>query len=137
MTILNVFIINKAGGLVFHNDFAPSIPSSCTIDDYLVLASTFQSVHVISSQISPVPGSSGIQTLEAETFKLSCLQTMTGIKFLLLTDHNQPHIDAILKRIYELYADYVMKNPFHTPEMPIKCESFQQKLHHYIRAFSV
>lgn len=94
-------------------------------------------MYVISSQISPISHSSGIQTLEAETFKLSCLQTLTGIKFLLLTDHNQPHIDAILKRIYELYSDYVMKNPFHTPEMPIKCEAFQQKLLQYVRAFSV
>ncbi len=136
--ILGAFIINKAGGLVYQYDFAAATaPSTCSINDYLVLAGTFQSMHVISSQISPVPRSSGILTIEAESFKLSCLQTLTGTKFLLLTDHGQPHMDAILRRIYELYADYVMKNPFHTPEMPIKCEAFQQKLMHYIRAFSV
>jgi len=53
-----------------------------------------------------------------------------------MTDHVQPHTDQILKRIYELYVDYVLKNPFHTPEMPIKSDAFHQKLAQFIRAFS-
>lgn len=30
-----------------------------------------------------------------------------------------------MKRIYEIYADYVMKNPFQTPEMPVRSEKFE------------
>lgn len=47
-------------------------------NDYLILASTFHSIHAIASRISPVPGSSGVETVEAETFKMTCLQTPTG-----------------------------------------------------------
>jgi len=30
--------------------------------------------------------------------------------------------------VYELYADYVLKNPFYEAEMPIRCEAFDVQL---------
>ena len=52
--------------------------SQLASNDYLILASTFHSIHAIASRISPVPGSSGVEVIEAETFKMTCLQTPTG-----------------------------------------------------------
>lgn len=40
----------------------------------------------------------------------------------------QAGLDVVLKKIYELYADYVLKNPFYSLEMPIRCELFDQNL---------
>lgn len=36
-------------------------------------------------------------------------------------------------RIYDLYSDYVLKNPFYEVEMPIKCELFDQHLLELVR----
>lgn len=36
--------------------------------------------------------------------------------------------DRILRRVYTVYADYALKNPFHTPEMPVKSEAFDSAL---------
>lgn len=58
-------------------DFAP-IPKLGG-NDYLRLASTFHGLHAITSNLSPTGSSSGIEILEAETFKLQCFQTPTGI----------------------------------------------------------
>jgi hypothetical protein len=30
--------------------------------------------------------------------------------------------------VYEAYADAVMKNPFHTPEMPIRSDGFNARI---------
>lgn len=43
------------------------------------LASTFHGLHAITSNLSPTGSSSGIEVLEAETFKLQCYQTPTGM----------------------------------------------------------
>jgi len=51
----------------------------------------------------------------------------------LFTEPDQPNVDAIIRRIYELYADYVMKNPFYQIEMPIRCEVFDRRLGQYLR----
>jgi trafficking protein particle complex subunit 4 len=46
---------------------------------------------------------------------------------------DRPNVEAILRKIYELYADYVVKNPFYTPDMPIRCERFDTALAKLVR----
>lgn len=65
---------------------------------------------------------------------MQCFNTQTGIKFLLFTDTLQTGVtEGTLRKVYELYADYVMKNPFYQLEMPVRCDMFQRKLNSYIR----
>jgi len=70
--------------------------------------------------------SSGIEKIETETLKLQCFQTLTGLKIVLTAAalQVQPSLDVVLRQIYELYADYVLKNPFYELDMPIRCELF-------------
>ncbi|KAL8173439.1 UNVERIFIED_CONTAM: Trafficking protein particle complex subunit 4 [Gekko kuhli] len=97
-------------------------------NEKLMLASMFHSLFAIGSQLSPEPGSSGIEMLETDTFKLHCYQTLTGIKFVVLADPRQAGIDSLLRKIYEIYSDFALKNPFYSLEMPIRCELFDQHL---------
>jgi trafficking protein particle complex subunit 4 len=78
--------------------------------------------------------STGIEVLESAHFRLQCFETVTGTKFLLFTEPQQPNVDTLIHRIYELYADYVMKNPFYTVEMPIRCEKFDRGLDNFVKA---
>ncbi len=107
------------------------------------------SVHAITARLNPMkpvapptaPGgapnraepSSGLEVLETENFRMQCFNTMTGTKFLLFTDTTQTNVDVTIRRIYDLYADYVTKNPFYSLEMPVRCEIFDRKLLSYIR----
>ncbi|XP_037063459.1 trafficking protein particle complex subunit 4 isoform X1 [Peromyscus leucopus] len=99
-----------------------------TSNEKLMLASMFHSLFAIGSQLSPEQGSSGIEMLETDTFKLHCFQTLTGIKFVVLADPRQAGIDSLLRKIYEIYSDFALKNPFYSLEMPIRCELFDQNL---------
>ena len=47
---------------------------------------------------------------------------------MVIADHQQGPLDALLKRIYEIYADFALKNPFYSLEMPIRCELFDENL---------
>jgi hypothetical protein len=115
-----------------------------TSNEYLVLAGTLHGIHAITSRLSPSGPSSGAQVIEGETFKLNILLTHTGTfsttynrislipflgtKFILLTSLVEPTVDPMLQKVYEIYAEAVMKNPFHTPEMPIRTEGFDTKI---------
>lgn len=68
----------------------------------------------------------GLETLETSFFRLTCFQTHTGTKFLLITDPLMPNVDAVMKGVYERYADHVMKNPFYQLEMPIRVEGWDR-----------
>ncbi|KAL2838954.1 Longin-like domain-containing protein [Aspergillus pseudodeflectus] len=75
----------------------------------------------------------GLETLETEKFRLTCFQTLTGTKFLLFTDPGMSNVEGVMKSVYELYADYVMKNPFYQLEMPVRCEGFDRGLGGFLR----
>lgn len=123
-----------------------------TTNEKIFLASMFYPLFAIASQLSPEPKSSGIEVLEADTFKLHCFQTLTGnylllvlnifklknfyfgnftsgVKFMIVAEPTEMRLEILLRKIYELYADYVLKNPFYSLEMPIRCELFDQNLH--------
>jgi len=135
--IYSLYIINKAGGLIYQRDFTEGL-NKLTSNEYLVLAGTFHGVHAITSKISPVRNatSSGLEVLEADSFKLYCYQTLTGTKFLIIAEPTHGNIDLLLRRTYDIYSDYVMKNPFYTPEMPIKSELFDLNLAKLIKQVS-
>ena len=75
----------------------------------------------------------GLEVLEAETFRLTCFQTLTGTKFLLFTEPLTPNVDTVMKKVYEIYCDFVMKNPFYQAEMPIRAEGFDRALGAWVR----
>lgn len=99
-----------------------------TTNEKIFLASMFYPLFAIASQLSPEPKSSGIQLLEADTFRLHCFQTLTGVKFMVVAEPIQTGVETLLKKIYELYSDYALKNPFYSLEQPLRCELFDQNL---------
>lgn len=99
-----------------------------TTNEKIFLASMFYPLFALASQLSPEPKSSGIEVLEADTFKLHCFQTLTGVKMMIIADPTQAGMDILLRKIYELYSDYALKNPFYSLEMPIRCELFDTNL---------
>ncbi|KAL9111300.1 MAG: hypothetical protein Q9227_004177 [Pyrenula ochraceoflavens] len=145
--VYSLIVINKAGGLVYQREFNEGLQKIST-NDYLVLAGTFHGVHAISRSLTPrVHGQnggnalpnpslpiSGIENLETATFRLTCFQTLTGTKFLLITDTLTPNTDVIMKGVYERYADYVMKNPFYQLEMPIRVEAWERALTSWLKS---
>ena len=46
-------------------------------------------------------------------------QTITGTKFIVTADGGEAGLDVFLQAVYELFADYVLKNPFYELEQPI------------------
>jgi hypothetical protein len=45
-------------------------------------------------------------------------------------------LELLLKAVYSLYADYVLKNPFYELDMPIKCDKFDERLGRLLHDFS-
>ena len=92
-----------------------------------MLASTFHSLHAISKQLAPVP-SGGITCVQAPAFSLHCLESPTGLKFFATARPETRDVPAFLRKVYEFYADYVLKNPFYELDQVIKCDLFDLHL---------
>ncbi|KAK6202681.1 Longin-like domain-containing protein [Scheffersomyces amazonensis] len=178
MKVYSIYILNKAGGLIYQNDVNPGL-NRLSANDYLVLAGTLHGVHAIAAKVTPTingkevatneypnnqnaillasgklqdsnSNKSGLQSIETDLFNLYIFQTLTGIKFILITSpnpvvHNLQQINRevankgelnkqyaqaneIFKHLYIIYSDYVMKDPFYSLDMPIKSSLFDTKV---------
>lgn len=178
MKIYSIYILNKAGGLIYQADLNPGL-SKLSVNDYLVLAGTLHGVHAIATRLRPenahgnqedpasinasiistgkahTPDSNrlGLQSIETDYFSLYIFQTLTGIKFFIVTSPANPvehtttagpsdrslkkqldSVDDIFKKIYVYYCDYVMKDPFYSLDMPIKSPVFEAKVKSLVKA---
>jgi hypothetical protein len=235
MKVYLLYILNKAGGLIYQNDVSPEL-NKLSANDYLVLAGTLHGTHAIASNLTPniprgdarsadfgggigasstsasssvglgvsnTPGgggggalgisglgaghpaltgtasnaaliatgksqnpntnNTGLQSLETDTFNLYIFQSLSGIKFIIITSpntivHNVQSSAVLLgledqlknynrgelvkqcqiakdlfKLLYVAYSDYVMKNPFYSLDMPIKCSLFDLKVYELVK----
>ena len=85
-------------------------------------------LYSLAWQLAPVAHSSGIELIETESFKLYCFHTITGMKFIAIADARQPNVEPFLRKTYEIYADYALKNPFYLMDQPIRSDLFDANL---------
>ena len=60
---------------------------------------------------------------------------MTGIKFMLFVAPGTRQPREILKAVYELYADYAMKNPYYELDQRIKSPALRDMLSKKVAEF--
>ncbi|KAI5953319.1 hypothetical protein KGF54_002690 [Candida jiufengensis] len=75
----------------------------------------------------------GLKNLETDLFNLYIYQTVSGLKFIIITKPNLTQVDLNnlnenFKNLYVAYSDFVMKNPFYSLDMPIKSQLFDNKV---------
>lgn len=144
---LHLMIINKSGGLIHHRALSEKAPKIST-NDWLRIGSTFHTVFGIAAaaatplncpqNTNPMGADDGIEEIVANGMVLRCLQTRTGIKFVLTAESHSDHVvnlDAVLREIYVLYTDCALKDPFYELEMPIRCELFTQGIDTLIQRY--
>lgn len=51
---------------------------------------------------------------------LRMTMNVAGIKFIVFTDPNRTSEELLLKKLYEIYCDFALKNPFYSLDMPIR-----------------
>lgn len=75
----SLWIINKAGGLVYQANHFQAL-QHLTSNEYLILAGTLHGIHAITARLNPVSGkrTSGLETLDADGFRMTVLLTATG-----------------------------------------------------------
>jgi len=134
MPLLQIFIINRNGGVVFNKSFLSGKAPSQSINDVLRIGATFHSLSEIVKQFAPTE-SGGMEKIETSTFKLQCFQTLTGVKFVVTATLDSPDLEPWCQKVYEIYSNYALKNPFYEMEQPINCDLFNSQLEIQARSF--
>ncbi|KAF8819614.1 sybindin family protein [Cardiosporidium cionae] len=122
--------------LLYHRNFSPKVQLSS--NEEIRVASTFHGLSAIASRLSPVSSRENFQlsfleptsinSIEADNFRFVCYEALTGLKFYLVTEPQVTNLEFYLKKVYEAFTDFVLKNPFYDIDMPIRCELFDKAI---------
>lgn len=97
MTLRTLFIVNKAGSLIFFrrlDDKAPQLSQN----DTLHLASTFHGMQLLVQQLSPefpTPYGFGIVSLITDDFALEAFKSASGVQFFVTADLHDKDLLAV------------------------------------------
>jgi hypothetical protein len=132
-------IVNKNGSLIYDLQLSKKI--NLNANDNIQTASIFYSMHAISEKLTPFSlekdknkdlglSNKGIEIIESDSIKMLSFQTLTKLKFIFVIDGNTSENDCeiMYRKIYDLYSDYVSKNPFYELDMPIRINAFDNEV---------
>ncbi|WLF77896.1 hypothetical protein PVL30_001619 [Lodderomyces elongisporus] len=91
------------------------------------------SILTTGKSLSADSNRSGLKSIETDIFNLYIFQTTSGLKFILITtpnlnDAGKKQTSELFSQLYVAYSDFVMKNPFYSLDMPIKCSLFDERV---------
>uniref|UniRef100_A0A7S1KR54 Trafficking protein particle complex subunit n=1 Tax=Percolomonas cosmopolitus TaxID=63605 RepID=A0A7S1KR54_9EUKA len=136
--ISSLFVTNKFGGLIFTKHFYTRSSNNQQPNEnvYMTLLSTMHSLHLMAQQIAPNPMDYQYMENIVMGDTIICThQTATGVKFVIVVEGggnstDVPHRDQLMTDIYELYVEYVVKNPFYVDDHPFQnnCKEFVDRV---------
>ncbi|KAG0591083.1 hypothetical protein KC19_1G148100 [Ceratodon purpureus] len=142
-----MYIFNRNGVcLHYHVWMRPHTTLSQQQDQKLMFGLLF-SLKSFTAKMDPVGGNKGnlgmpslpgqgcsFHSFRTNTYKLSFMESPSGIKLILVTDPRMGDLREALRFIYNnIYVEYVVKNPLYTLGQPFKCELFNSTLDQYVK----
>lgn len=68
----------------------------------------------------------GIKIVECANYNLHCYRSLTGMLYIAIVTKEQQNVQSLLQKLYIFYTDYILKNPFQDPNMPIRSKLFDK-----------
>jgi len=131
--IFNFYLFNKSGTCIYYEEWSRKKGSKNLVEEQKLMYGMLWSLKSFCSKISPSPCDS-FNHYRTNTYKLHFFETLTGLKFVLLTDPQVGDIKDCLKNIYSIYVQYVIKNPLYKLNEVIDCELFVVNLTKYVQS---
>ncbi|KAF8379603.1 hypothetical protein HHK36_029044 [Tetracentron sinense] len=127
-----IYVFNRNGVCLLYREWNRPLRTLSTQQDHKLMFGLLFSLRSFTAKMDPtgvVKGNLGVPQLPGQgcsfhsfrtnTFKLSFMESPSGIKIILVTHPTIGDLRESLKYIYNLYVEYVVKNPLYTPGTPI------------------
>ncbi|XP_074263153.1 uncharacterized protein LOC141585966 [Silene latifolia] len=141
-----IYIFNRNGICLLYREWNRQLHTLDPQQDHKLMFGLLFSLKSLTAKMDPtcvdkvnlgvpqLPGQGcSFHSFRTNTYKLSFMETPSGIKLILVTHPRTGDLRESLKYIYNLYVEYVVKNPLYSPGTPIRCEPFNTNLDQYVR----
>ncbi|PON58225.1 Sybindin-like protein [Parasponia andersonii] len=144
-----MYVFNRNGICLLYREWNRPLRTLNPQQDHKLMFGLLFSLKSLTAKMDPTiaeKGNLGVPQLPGQgcsfhsfhtnTYKLSFMETPSGIKLILVTHPRTGDLRESLKYIYNLYVEYVVKNPLYSPGTPIRSEIFNTSLDQYVRSIA-
>ncbi|WVZ72904.1 hypothetical protein U9M48_021291 [Paspalum notatum var. saurae] len=141
-----LYVFNRNGVCLLYREWHRPLRTLDPTQDHKLMFGLLFSLRSFTAKIDPttaekrnlgvplLPGQGcSFYSFKTNTYKLNFMESPSGIKLILITHPRTGDQRDSLKHIYNLYVEYVVKNPLYAPGTPIKCELFNKHLDQYMQ----
>mmetsp|Transcript_23726 Transcript_23726/g.66524 ORF Transcript_23726/g.66524 Transcript_23726/m.66524 type:complete len:139 (+) Transcript_23726:154-570(+) len=127
MLVFNLYVFNKKGECLYYEQWnRENVPSNLVEEQKLMYGLLF-SLKSFASKTSPVENDR-LLYLRTSAYKMHFFESLSGVKFILLTDPGAGNLGSSLEEIFRIYVEYCSKNPLYEIGTPINCDLFAKNL---------
>ena len=126
MVLFSLHVYNRGGDAIFRQEWARAAPANPEGEQHLHALATV--MHDILSKLPADGDGAGAKALTTSHYKLHVLNTLTGYRFIMLTDPTFGTADGqeVLRRVYEgPFVEAVAACPSYEPHAPGKTVTIQ------------
>ncbi|KAK7315156.1 hypothetical protein VNO77_33689 [Canavalia gladiata] len=144
-----MYVFNRNGVCLLYREWNRPLRTLNAQQDHKLMFGLLFSLKSLTAKMDPTSAEKGnlgmpqlpgqgcsFHSFRTNTYKLSFMETPSGIKIILVTHPRTGDLRESLKYIYNLYVEYVVKNPLYTPGSPIRSEMFNTTLDQYVRGIA-
>ncbi|CAI5451013.1 unnamed protein product [Caenorhabditis angaria] len=106
MTIYNVYIFDREGQCLFYDEWFRTKQSGLSkIQEYKLVFGMMLSMKSFSERLATADSNQTVNFYKTSTYKMTFLESATGIKILINTDPNANGIRELLHKIYQAWTE--------------------------------
>lgn len=119
--LYSFYIYDRHCNCIYHRQFSPvsdgTVNSANETDIAKLLFGVLYSLKNLSSKLGDLNnGYNNLNSFSSSIFRVHYLETLTNLKFVLVTD---PVIDNLQSILWELYSTYYLNNIVYNPLLPV------------------
>eukprot|EP01102_Stenamoeba_stenopodia_P020591 TRINITY_DN809_c0_g1_i1.p1 TRINITY_DN809_c0_g1~~TRINITY_DN809_c0_g1_i1.p1 ORF type:complete len:154 (-),score=22.49 TRINITY_DN809_c0_g1_i1:64-525(-) len=130
------YIYNKSGTCIYYEEWNRKKPPGNLQEEQKLMYGMLFSLKSFVSKTTPthLGPCDSFNYFKTSTYKLHLFETASGLKFILITDPSIGDMKEQLRTIYNIYVQYVAKNPLYKPSDPIDCELFITNFQKFVQS---
>eukprot|EP00049_Salpingoeca_infusionum_P016465 m.337108 g.337108 ORF g.337108 m.337108 type:complete len:139 (-) comp16079_c2_seq2:190-606(-) len=133
--LLRFYLFDRSGKCLYSQSWNDGLAKESTVEVEKLVFGLLHSIKGFVAKLTPDATKGTFRHLKTQTYKLHCLNTLTGLRFVLMTDPNTGDISQDLDWIYsDVYVDTVVKNPLAVHGEPISNPAFAAKLDAFVHS---
>mmetsp|Transcript_12322 Transcript_12322/g.18589 ORF Transcript_12322/g.18589 Transcript_12322/m.18589 type:complete len:146 (-) Transcript_12322:761-1198(-) len=130
--IYGFYLYSRTGLCLFHLELVKYNGLSDQEEHKRFLFGLLRTFKNFSHFVSHEPQDNIVRVISTTSFRLHVCMTATGLRFAILSSLETPRLDQTLSYLYQLYVEYVAKNPLYTIGTVIHCDRYYKEVKRHL-----